>query len=68
MTGPRTWGEVTRLLKVFEDAARALHAAHEAGVVHRDIKPGNVMVTPEGDPVILDFGLAQASTDDQPRR
>jgi tetratricopeptide (TPR) repeat protein len=40
-------------------AARALHAAHEAGIVHRDVKPGNLMVTPDGDPVILDFGIAR---------
>lgn len=42
----------------FEKAARALHDAHEAGLIHRDIKPGNMMVTPSGDPMLLDFGLA----------
>ncbi len=45
-------------LHFFERAARALHAAHEAGVVHRDIKPSNIMVTANNQPVITDFGLA----------
>jgi WD40 repeat protein/serine/threonine protein kinase len=49
---------VRRLLAVVEQAARALHAAHEAGVVHRDVKPGNIMVDTEGRAVVLDFGLA----------
>jgi len=40
------------------DLARALHAAHEAGVIHRDVKPGNVLIRPTGQPVLTDFGLA----------
>ena len=54
------------IVGMFERLSRALHVAHEAGVVHRDIKPGNVMVTPADEPVILDFGLAGDSSDDQP--
>jgi formylglycine-generating enzyme required for sulfatase activity/tRNA A-37 threonylcarbamoyl transferase component Bud32 len=47
------------LIKLIERTARALHVAHEADLVHRDVKPGNIMVTPEGNPVLLDFGLAR---------
>ncbi len=42
-----------------EDAARAIHAAHEAGLVHRDLKPGNLMVGASGNVMVLDFGLVQ---------
>ncbi len=43
---------------IIEKAARAVHAAHESGVIHRDLKPGNIMISESGEPVILDFGLA----------
>lgn len=49
-----------------EQAAHALHAAHEVGIIHRDVKPGNIQVTPGGAPVLLDFGLARDEESDLP--
>ncbi len=64
LLAPRRALELAETLAFFERCARALHAAHEAGVVHRDVKPGNIMVTKEGLPVILDFGLARGEFED----
>ncbi|VTR76361.1 serine/threonine-protein kinase [Cellulomonas hominis] len=50
-----------RLLPILAQTARALHAAHQAGVVHRDVKPGNILVTPTGKVKITDFGVSLSS-------
>jgi WD40 repeat protein/tRNA A-37 threonylcarbamoyl transferase component Bud32 len=50
---------LSRVFLLVEKAARALHVAHEAGLVHRDVKPANIMVTTDSEPVLLDFGFAR---------
>ncbi|MEU6424311.1 protein kinase [Microbispora sp. NPDC046973] len=47
-------------LDIVEQTARGLHAAHRAGVIHRDVKPGNLLVTESGQVKITDFGIARA--------
>ena len=49
--------------KIFIKLAHGLAAAHEQGVIHRDIKPGNIMVRPNGEPVLIDFGIARKLED-----
>lgn len=46
-------------LQLFQRVCAAIEFAHERGVVHRDIKPGNVLVSKDGDPKIIDFGIAK---------
>ena len=54
--GPLDWRET---LRIGVKLAGALEAAHRAGILHRDVKPGNIMVSEYGEPELTDFGIAR---------
>jgi serine/threonine-protein kinase len=55
------WVEVEEALSIIEQACEGLNYAHRNGVVHRDVKPGNLLRAREGDVKLADFGIAKAT-------
>lgn len=53
--------EPTKLLAILSQVARGLYVAHERGVIHRDVKPANIMVAPNGQVKITDFGVSYST-------
>jgi serine/threonine protein kinase len=53
----------TRALRVIEGVALALHAAHQAGLLHRDVKPSNILLDDNDFAYLIDFGIARATDD-----
>jgi len=54
-----------QILELMRTICEAVQHAHQNGVIHRDLKPSNIIVTPEGDPYVVDFGLAKNLADDE---
>jgi serine/threonine-protein kinase len=55
------WVEVDEAMSIIEQACEGLHYAHRHGVVHRDVKPGNLLRAREGEVKLADFGIAKAT-------
>jgi tetratricopeptide (TPR) repeat protein len=56
-------GDIKRTLTLFAKVCEAVQYAHRRGVIHRDLKPRNILIEENGEPQILDFGLAKIVTD-----
>jgi serine/threonine protein kinase/Tfp pilus assembly protein PilF len=54
----RTPMSIRRVVELIAKLARTVHYAHEHGILHRDIKPGNILLDAQGEPLLTDFGLA----------
>src|SRR5678816_3260601 len=61
MAGTAAEPQLPALLRGFANVADALGALHRAGIVHRDVKPSNILVTESGDMILSDFGLARTA-------
>jgi predicted Ser/Thr protein kinase len=55
--------EARRAVHIIEQIASALHSAHQAGLVHRDVKPSNILLTHNDFAYLIDFGIARGATD-----
>ncbi|BBM85409.1 serine/threonine-protein kinase [Candidatus Uabimicrobium amorphum] len=53
----------SRIIEITTKIARAIHYAHENDLLHRDLKPSNIMVNKQGEPIVMDFGLAKQFRD-----